>query len=210
MLYNKNMAGKNILKADISDSFYHAYSRGVDKQVIYHDHQDYSFFLWLLKRHLTEEEIIGARDVPYEKLNNHIELLAFCLMPNHFHLLFFQIDAGTMTRLMRTILTGYSRYYNHKYHRSGPLFESRFKASRISSNQYLLHISRYIHMNPKDWQTYKYSSLGSYLGNNHPDWIKIKRISALFSSKTEYLRFLEDYMSQKEDLKLLKHELADG
>lgn len=115
-----------------------------------------------------------------------------------------------MTEFMRSLLTSYSMYFNKKYKRSGPLFESRYKASLISEDAYLEHISRYIHLNPRDWREYEYSSLPYYLHQITDEWIKPKRIMELFSNPQDYLHFVEDYEKNKEMMDILKHELANG
>lgn len=114
-----------------------------------------------------------------------------------------------MQRLMRGVMTGYSRYFNTKYKRSGSLFESRYKASLISNQTYLEHISRYIHLNPKGWRTYPYSSLASYLGQPNTDWLRPKRILELFASRNEYRTFVQDYEAAQRELESIKHELAN-
>src|SRR5690606_12577452 len=95
-----------------------------------------------------------------------------------------------------------------KYRRSGPLFESRYKASRISSDEYLLHISRYIHLNPKDWRSYPYSSLQIYKGGEAVDWVNEKKVLELFPSREDYLGFVADYKEMHDALEGIKRELA--
>lgn len=112
-----------------------------------------------------------------------------------------------MSRLMRGIMTSYSMYFNKKYVQSGALFESRYKASRISSDPYLLHISRYIHLNPKDWMAYPYSSIHSYfLGP--PEWLQPRRVVELFGSLPKYADFLNDTDDFTESLEIIEDELA--
>ncbi|MFZ1301103.1 MAG: transposase [Candidatus Microsaccharimonas sp.] len=135
-------------------------------------------------------------------------MLCYCLMPNHFHLLVYQVNDHAMQRLMRGVMTAYSRYFNKKYRRSGSLFESRYKASRISGDYYLMHITRYIHLNPSDWRHYPYSSLQYYLQTSDADWLQEGRILDLFSSREKYSEFVEDYESVKESLALIRDELA--
>lgn len=203
------MPGRNILKQDVADSYFHVYARGVNKQPIFLDAHDYVFFLWLLKRHLTTTDSIDSRGHVYFQLSDDINLLSYCLMPNHFHLLFYQIHAGAMPQLMRRVMGSYCQYFNKKYKRSGPLFESRYRASRITSDEYLLHISRYIHLNPEKWRTYDYSSARYYLGDAAPNWLTTEPIEKLFGSPQEYLTFLEDYEQYSRVLKQFKHELAN-
>jgi putative transposase len=152
------MPGRNVLKVDAAESFYHVYARGGSRGKIFPEAEDYEQFIVLLKRYLSAEEVRDAYGVSYPNFYNKIELLAYCLMPNHFHLLVYQHQQGSMPALMRCLLTSYSRYFNKKYHRSGPLFESRYKASMITDDAYYQHITRYIHLNPRQWRTHEWSS----------------------------------------------------
>ncbi len=204
------MPGRNILKEDVAETYYHIYARGVDKQKIFLDDADFIYFLSLLKRYLSPELTKTPRGIEYPKLYNDINLLAYCLMSNHFHLLVFQINEKAMTRLMRGVMSTYSMYFNKKYRRKGHLFESCYRASRISNETYLLHISRYIHLNPYDWRAYRYSSLSSYVDSTKRDWLATGRILDLHTSTAEYLHFLEEYEQERDDLQLIKHELADN
>jgi putative transposase len=131
-------------------------------------------------------------------------------MPNHVHLLLYQRQQGTMTEFMRSLLTSYSMYFNKKYKRSGPLFESRYKASMISDDAYLQHITRYIHLNPRNWREYEYSSLPYYLHQVTDEWIDPKRITELFEGPNDYKQFVEDYEQNKEMMDILKLELANA
>jgi hypothetical protein len=113
-----------------------------------------------------------------------------------------------MQRLMRGIMTSYSVYFNRKYGKSGPLFESRYKASRISSDTYLQHISRYIHLNPRSYRRYTYSSYRAYVTGAGPEWLQPQRIIELFSGREAYAEFVSDYEEAKAMLDRIKHELA--
>jgi putative transposase len=194
----------------VAESFYHVYARGVSKHKIFLAEADYLYFLQLLERYLSSAEARNSAGVPYPNFYNKVELNAYCLMPNHFHLLVYQRQAGELTLFMRSLMTSYSRYFNTKYKRSGPLFESRFRASLISDDAYLEHISRYIHLNPRQWRNYDYSSLPYYLQRIEVSWVNPKRILNVFESPAEYLRFTEDYEDHKRMFDILKHELADN
>jgi putative transposase len=100
-------------------------------------------------------------------------------------------------------------YFNKKYKRTGPLFESRYKASLITEDAYLEHVTRYIHLNPRDWRYYDYSSLPYYLQQISDEWVRPERISSRFARPATYLEFVQDYIQNKELLDILKHELAD-
>ena len=204
------MPSRNVVKIDIPDSYYHVYARGRGRQKIFHDDEDYRVFLNLFKRHLSVEPVVDSYGMPYAHLRGELELLCYCLMPNHFHILLYQKTEGTMSRLMRGVIMSYTRYYNKRYETSGSLFETTYKASRISSDEYLLHISRYIHLNPKDWRGYAYSSLNYYIHAKEPSWLQTKKILDLHSSRQAYELFVEDYEEYEDGLDNIKHELAGG
>jgi putative transposase len=202
------MPSRNRVKDYGSETYYHLYNRGNNKDVIFQDSQDYAVFLNLLKRHLSPTETADKLGRPYRNLSKEVELLAFCLMPNHYHLLIYQYAEDGMTQLLRSVATAYSGYYNKKYNRIGRLFQDAFKASAIDSEPYLEHISRYIHLNPKDWRTWEWSSLPYYSGKKTADWVKHQKVSEIFENE-DYLEFVADYESHKDMLDKIKHSLAD-
>lgn len=203
------MPGRNVLKIDCANSYYHVYTRGVDKTAIFKDDQDYKVFLNLLKRYLDKEQQFDKLGVPYPHLYGKLELLSYCLMPNHLHLLVYQVEHKSMQTLMRGVMTSYSHYFNKRYSRRGPLFESRYKASIILNESYLQHISRYIHLNPKDYKTYQYSSLQHYFKQKQAAWVLPDRIISLFENPKEYSSFISDYEDVKNMWDEIKHELAN-
>lgn len=207
------MPAKNAIKVYAEHQYYHVYNRGVAQQVIFQEQSDKRYFLGLIDRHMnpttSKTDIHG---VPYKHYHQDLEILSYCLMRNHFHLLFYMGDSVTAVRdFMRGIGTAYTMYFNLKYKRVGPLFQGVYKASLISSDSYLTHISRYIHLNPRIYQTYTYSSLPDYLDKRKTPWLKPARIMDLFSPYTpeNYLSFLADYEEHKDMLNSLKHELAN-
>lgn len=206
------MPSKNTIKEFEPNSYYHAYNRGVDKRVIFLDEQDYATFLNLLKQYLGGgKNKLNTNRHAFDKLNDGVDLLAYCLMPNHFHLLFYLKDDETsLTKLMRRVATGYVMYFNDKYKRTGGLFEGRYKASKIDSSAYLDHISRYIHLNPKGYKTYPYSSYKYYVDKQAPNWINANSVLSLFGDdKQKYERFVEDYEDATKELSYLKYQLAN-
>src|SRR3990172_5909254 len=140
------MPGINIYKDYVPESYYHVYNRGIDRQVIFRDSSDFPVFLNLLKRYLDKDSSKNSVGVTYPTYRGEIELLAFCLMPSHFHMLIYQHNSDAMKLLLKSVGVSYSMYFNKKYNRLGPLFQHRYLASRISSDAYLLHITRYIHL----------------------------------------------------------------
>jgi len=201
--------GRNIVKQYAADQYYHVYSRGVAKQIIFNDDQDYVYFLSILKRYLSREPANSPRHGIYPHYGKRISLLAYCLMPNHMHLLVYQEDERAIVEFMRALMTTYSLFFNKKYKRVGPVFQSRYRASRITQQDYLEHISRYIHLNPLEWEDYDYSSLKYYLNDASAEWLTPTKILELFPSPLQYLEFLKDYEGHKLMLDEIHWELAD-
>ncbi len=208
-MYYVCVPSRNIYKVDVPHSFYHVYARGVSQQKIFLETRDYTHFLKLFERYLSIKPKISTMGVTYPRYRDKVELTCYCLMNNHFHLLVYQIEQTAMKKLMQSVMTSYSRYFNLKYNRSGPLFESRYKASRIDQDSYLQHITRYIHLNPRLWQTHRASSLKHYLGVPSPEWLQTAKVTGLFKDITDYQTFVSDYEEHKQMLDELKHELAD-
>ena len=203
------MPAKNIVKQFASNSYYHVYNRGVAKQKIFLDQSDKSYFLSLLDRHLNLHVVhknkLGA---PYKKFND-VELTCYCLMGNHYHFVFWQGDnSSDITELMRSLGTSYTMYFNHKYKRVGPLFQGTYKASHILNESYLLHISRYIHLNPRYYENYHHSSLRAYTTGQSPPWLKPDKVLNQFEGE-DYLEFVRDYEDRAQLLEEIKSELAN-
>ncbi len=203
------MPSRNVIKIDVADSYYHVYARGHSKSEIFIDNADYAYFTNLFSRYLSKKPVLDRYNMPYPHMYKQVELLCYCLMRNHFHLLLYQHEEGAMQKLMKSIMGSYSRYFNNKYGRSGSVFESRYKASLISHYQYLVHISRYIHLNRKQWQTTPYSSIGYYLADKRAEWVNPQPVLSLFEDRAEYKTFLADYEDYQRNIDELKYELAN-
>src|SRR5437763_38074 len=153
------MASKNSIKPYIENAYYHIYNRGVEKRTIFQDQQDYAVFLSYLKSYLTpknesalREELLNPQIISAEKdrilkllrLNNffdEINLVAFCLMPNHFHMLIKQKSAISIDAFMNSFITRYVIYFNKKYKRVGPLFQDVYKAVLVETDAQLLYLT---------------------------------------------------------------------
>jgi putative transposase len=222
------MPSRYAIKEFEADSMYHVYNRGVDKRIIFTDERDYSVFLSFLKfallsdEQLTEQNVINDGllteanrfNIRREGLYGAVELVSYCLMPNHFHLLLYQHDVDGITRLMRSVATGYVMYFNKRHKRVGGLFQDVYKASRINTQGYWDHISRYIHLNPidigEDYESYTYSSYRNYVGNAEADWLKPELVMHGFSSVKEYEKFVKDYIPYRKELKDIASMLANS
>ena len=206
------MPKRNIIKEYGADQYYHLYNRGVNRQEIFREPNDYYYFLSLLKRHLSDEAETASSSRPAKKFDKEVELVAFCLLPNHFHLLVYLIEPTGIVDLMRSVMTAYTMYFNRKYKHTGTLCEGRFLASRISNDGYLWHVSRYIHLNALDntvdFKKYDYSSIAYFLGEKHASWLHESRLLETEKNRQDYVEFVSDYKTMRKDLKYLKNLLA--
>jgi len=206
------MPQKNSIKAYLEGGYYHIYNRGVENREIFLDDRDYKVFLYYLKQYLAPiEETIFIGKIQHTNLSSEIDLLSFCLMPNHFHLQIKQKNKDGITKLMRRLLTNYAMYFNKRYQRNGTLFQGIYKAVLINSDSQLLHLSRYIHLNPYELEKrsfkklvdYPYSSYGDYLGVRKSSWVKPQEILSFFkNARRSDLKDILSYQSFVEDYKV--------
>lgn len=173
------MPAKNTVKVYVENSYYHLYNRGVAKQKIFRNQKDYLIFLHILKRYLAPSRKDMLRPLKTSNLCKNIKLLSYCLLPNHFHLLVKQKTLRAITEFMRRVNNSYVKYFNERYKRVGPLFQGRYKAVIIETEAQLLHLSRYIHLNPLVSQK---TSSRSDLKNNHNN-----TLISQFSSYEDYV-----------------------
>ena len=201
------MPSRNSRKEYVPETMYHVYNRGHNKDKIFLDDNDYAVFLNLLKRYLSKTVVTDEKGRPYEQLRDEVELVAFCLMPNHFHLELYLLQDRGIARLMQGVCAAYTIYFNKKYNRIGPLFQGRFKASAVLNDAYWLHLSRYIHRNPKAYRSWEWSSLQYYLGSKKAEWVTVERVLKEFDDRDEYLNFVRDDQNDLDNSSLL---LADA
>lgn len=219
------MPHKNTIRTYYAGGYYHIYNRGVEKRIIFTDSEDYKQFISLLEYYLItnkpQEPVLPVRNTPYwrSKLEeNEVELISYCLMPNHFHFLLKQNSKDGVTKFMRRISNTYVGYFNKKYDRVGALFQGKFKTAHIKTDSYLLHLSRYIHINPLEvgplknksgWlKSYPYSSYQDYLKIRRTPWVHPNIILGFFknstkyesSPKASYRYFVESSVEKSEDL----------
>lgn len=216
------MPAKNSLKDYSPETYYHVYNRGVAKQNIFLDEQDYKTFLSYFKLYLTPPNLQGQslKAPPSHKLKNYcdtLKLLSYCLMPNHFHLFIFQKESNTMADFFHSLATKYSMYFNKKYKRVGHVFQGRYKAVMVTGENQFIYLSKYIHRNPLDilpsgtvLEGYKYSSYQNYLGRFKQTWVDTTDILSYFSKNQQtdsYKRFVEEM--DERDLIMIKDQLLD-
>ena len=200
----------------IPGEYYHIYNRGVNKQKIFLDERDWIRFLFLILyfqspinfpqigrsiSYFVKNRAFDIKKEVVDKIikNRYVELINFCIMPNHFHLTIREIKENGVSQYMQRILTAYTKYFNTKYGRSGHLFQGPFQIVHIKNNEQLLHLSAYIHRNPrelKQWKEkehqYPWSSYQDYIKENR--WnniLKPQIILEQFSNKREYKDFIK-------------------
>lgn len=213
------------------NTFHHIFNRGSFKKKIFKKTKDYQVFEDILKHYLlfanlksltktSDLQKINARKTSTKK---PYILIAYCLMPNHFHLLLLQKESSpTITDLIKKISVTYAMYFQRQYQHSGRLFESRFKSIKVFSNRQLLYLTKYIHLNPTKKTVgshptdYPYSSLPDYLQlNKRPkDWLNTKIIYNKFFSKSlnpqqEYQTYLLKEKSLNISPKILNNITLD-
>ena len=138
------------------DHYYHVYNRGVDKRTVFQSKQDYERFLESLVYFNSTITAGGLREQKYQNPRNRVsgvldekivDVVAYCLNPNHFHLILCQKKEGGISDFMKRVSGGYTKYFNDKHRRSGSLFQGPFKAIHIDSDAYLMHLAVYVTLN---------------------------------------------------------------
>src|SRR3989338_11687230 len=204
--------------------FYHLYNRGNDKRKIFLTNNDYQRFICLLYAANTSEPI-HLSDLPrwskqvweQDRGKTLIDIGAYCLMPNHFHLLVREKKEGGISSFMQKLLTSHSSYFNLKHGRTGKLFEGYFKATHVDNDPYLEYLYAYVHLNPvkisnpDGWPSkiipninraktflnnYPYSSYQDYLGHQRQEKIILNpnAFPDYFSREVDFKKFLDDWM----------------
>jgi putative transposase len=221
------MPSKNIIRIFVKDGIYHIYNRRVEKGDIFLDEQDFRIFLYYLKSYLSCPDKKQKAPLNISRLGSEfslykeIHLLCYVLMPNHFHFLIQQKSEHAITEFMRRLINAYVKYFNEKYERVGPLFQGRYKAALVSKDEYFLHLSSYIHINPielsdyskiKNLENYSYSSYPDYIGKRNTSWVFRDHILDYFQGKdkfasykeqTEELAFVSDKYKKEKEFKPL-------
>ncbi|MDA2922141.1 transposase [Patescibacteria group bacterium AH-259-L07] len=203
----------------VNNQFYHIYNRGVEKRDIFMNEKDYVRFIHDLyefndKAFAQKFQIVGGRTPDYKKRDRLVNILCFCLMPNHFHFILEQLQDNGISYFMQK-LGGYTTSFNLKYNRVGALFQGKYKAIHIDNENYLLHLSRYIHLNPVElvepkWkergvknrkkvnevlESHRWSSYLDYIGKkNFPSVINKDLINGYFESPEEYKKFVMSWL----------------
>ncbi len=199
----------------VNDEYYHIYNRGNSQQIIFIDEQDYKVFQHFLyimnmEKRVTSREV-GDKPYTYQREKQLVHIGAYCLMPNHFHILLTQKYDQGISKFMLKLSTAYTMYFNSKYKRTGGLYEGSFKSKHIDNDTYMKYVYSYIHLNPlklfsPKWKEdlrmrkriniepvtmYPFSSIGYYLDRD----LKENKIIET-SSFPEYFPSKESFMKE--------------
>lgn len=206
----------------VNGEYYHVYNRGSEKRDIYLKSRDYERFLETIHYYqfigpkpkfsqFTKANLYQFKPIQANKL---VEIISYCLMPNHFHFLLRQLKDDGISIFMSQLCNSYTKYFNTKYNRIGPLLQGRFKSVLIENDEQLIHTSRYIHLNPvvsklvARLEQYPWSSYFEYISNTK-GLCSTKEVLNFFPSKEKYRKLLEDQIDYGTTLEIIKHQIID-
>lgn len=205
----------------VNGEVYHIFNRGVAKLPIFRDRRDYNRFLETLYYYQFQgpkpqfSQLKRFKDFNFEKNKRIVELICYCLMPNHYHFLLKQLEEHGISEYINKVSNSYTKYFNTRHNRVGPLLQGQFKAIRIESEEQLIHVSRYIHLNPivsflvKDLRDHEWSSYRKYIGLGENKICNIDLVLSIFKTPQKYEQFVLDQVSYGQSLEMIKHVLID-
>ena len=206
----------------ITGEYYHIFNRGNEKRNIFTQPRDYKRFLQTFYYYqfmgpkpsfskFAKSDLNSLKPDPEKKL---VKIICYCFMPNHFHLLVKQLKDHGISNFLSQISNSYTKYFNTKYTRVGALLQGVFKNVRIETDEQLIHVCRYIHLNPvvselvNKPEEYKWSSYLEYITENGII-CSINEILDLFPSSKKYQEFVEAQIDYGTTLEVLKHRAID-
>ena len=207
----------------ITGHIYHIFNRGVNKATIFYSEDDFIrfyntaiYYLTRTNKYSQDKRMSKDSDTVSEKVKKEsaVKILAYCLMSNHFHFLVEQLVDNGITDYFRRLTNSYSHYINIKYKRVGPLFQGRFKNVLVESDEQLMHVTRYIHLNPLVSRlvsdlNYRWSSYHSLFGERKDDLCDNSSVLAYFKRSQEYKEFVLNQADYAKTLDKIKHLAFD-
>lgn len=211
--------------------YYHVFNRGVEKRPVFTSKNEFLRALDLLRFYRFDTPPV--RYSKYLSLENErrqevldsldqkaVDILAYCLMDNHFHFLVRQASDNGIAKFMANFTNAYTKYFNTKHQRVGPLFQGPFKSVHIADDEQLLHVSRYIHLNPvlgykikaEELEHYTWSSYPDYVKNSEEEVIEKNEILNFFAKQKkqkDYAQFVLDQVDYAKSLKAIDHLRID-
>lgn len=217
----------------VNDEFYHVYNRGIDHRITFLTQGDYVRALFTLKYYQYSDipgRLSHLNKLPFEQRTNILkdifkkgnkiaEVIAYTLMPNHFHFVIRQIKDGGIRILLSKFENSYTKYFNLKTHRDGALFLDQFKAVRIVSQEQFIHVVRYVHLNPyssylvknvNELLEYPWSSFKEYLGKTNNSFCEKSAVLDIFKNDAKkFKQFCLDQADYQRKLESIKHLIMD-
>jgi len=193
----------------VAREYYHVYNRGNNRQDVFFERENHLFFLRRVRKYLVGDTQTSEVSETSEVWTT---IIAYCLMPNHFHLLVCLHD-DELSRRMQRFSISYTKAMNKRYDRVGSLFQGQFQAVLVDRNEYLLHLSRYLHLNPveaglvkrpEDWE---FSSYRDYIGLRQGTLPTPDIILSQFPTPKAYQEFVESHKPSDRDI--IAHLLFD-
>ena len=213
-----------------NNEYYHIFNRGVEKRPTFTTKYEY-----VRARDSLNFYRFGELPIRYSKFLNlgrdkkaqflhalntdqlQIEIIAYCLMRNHFHFLLKQIKEHGIVKFMAKYTNSYTKYFNTKDDRVGPLFQGVFKAVHVENDEQLLHLSRYIHLNPvlcfifkaEELSQYQWSSYPEYLDEKNSSLVNAAEVLTFFKSRSDYKDFVLDQVDYAKQARQIEHLIID-
>lgn len=210
-----------------NEQIYHVFNRGIERRPVFLTKWEYSRALETIKYYQFSNlpfRFSKLLNLPDEQKNKYlldiksenkklVEIIAFCLMPNHFHFMLKQLKENGISKFIANFTNSYTKYFNTKHERFGPLFQGVFQAVHVETDEQLIHLSRYIHLNPvaslivkdKDLENYPWSSLPEYLSKSGENFCHKQIVLDFFKSVRDYKKFLKDQIVYAKELEKIKH-----
>lgn len=215
------MPSKYTLRSFVEGGVYHVYNRASGEKTLFKDEADYETFRFYLYIYLKPMKTVLGKyeNLPFrlqiKNLHKEVDALAYCLMPNHFHLLLKQTSQDGVTKLMKQVTNAYTEYYNKKYQIQGPLMQGRYKAVSIDKDAYLLQIARYIHLNPvvanlvEKAGDYPWGSAREYESALIESICNKRIILSYYSTEKAHMNFINDYDDYAAQIHKLKQLIIE-
>ncbi|MFH1093531.1 MAG: transposase [Candidatus Omnitrophota bacterium] len=209
----------------VTGEIYHVFTKSIAGFRIFTLKEEFSRIKNLLRyyqhKHLPMKfskfkELQRSLDVKLEEINKHekiVDIIAYCVMPTHIHLVLKQLTDNAISIFMNNILNSYTRYFNVKHKRKGPLWEGRFKKVRVESDEQLMHLTRYLHLNPVTSklvdlpEAWRMSSYSEYIDQGENAVSNFEKILDIIPE--QYKEFVADRIDYQRELKIISHILFE-
>ena len=205
-----------------TDETYHIFNRSLRQVPIFTNKRESYLFLMAARYYLQPNPPVKF-SIYRQQQNKYqvnlsktlVKIIAYCLMPNHFHFILTQLEGDGIKTFIHKLTCSYSHYFNIKHEQKGSIFESKFKAVRVENQEQLIHLSRYIHLNPvtdflvEDPEEYSYSSYKIYLTKEKVDFVDPSDVLVDFKSVESYKKFVLDQKDYQRELNKIRHLLFE-